>query len=116
MMPGGAREMKRMVSLDGVRRGLRQVLNDSAQEGGVRDVILVAKRVFRGEDADVELLSQVMPIQCHGPQVPHSCIVERRHDGCPRVRVHLDRVPAHRVHQIVVLPLLWAPRPRFDTA
>lgn len=49
--------MKRMISLDRVRRRLGQVLNDSAQQGGVRDVILVAKRVFRGEDADVELLS-----------------------------------------------------------
>ena len=49
--------------LDAVRRGHWQILDNPTQQGIVGDVVLVAERPSRGEDADVELLAQV-PVLC----------------------------------------------------
>lgn len=95
-----------------VGRRQRQADDLAAAEGVLRHVVLVPERPRRRDDADVELLAEVVPLPDVGPHVPHPGVVERQHDRRPRPRVHLDRVPAHRVQQVVRLPLLRRPLPR----
>ncbi|KAK3003345.1 hypothetical protein RJ639_019862 [Escallonia herrerae] len=97
-----------------IRLGLGQALDDAAEWGGVGNVVLVPQRLIRRQHADVELLSEVVPLCHRRPQVPHAGVVQCGHDGRPRVGVHLDGVPAHDIKEVVVLPLLGAPPSGFN--
>ncbi|GER50709.1 alpha-ketoglutarate-dependent dioxygenase alkB homolog 6 [Striga asiatica] len=92
-----------------------EIVHNSTELLSGRKIVFIPKRPGRGQHAHIQLLAQVSPLPHLRPQVPKPRIVERRHHSCPRVRVHLDRVPAHGIQQVVVLPLLWAPLPWLDS-
>lgn len=98
----------------GVRRRLGHFLDDATQQGVVGHVVLVPQGPLRRQDAYIHLLPKIASLDWLRPQVPHPTVVKGRHDGCPRLGEDLDRVPAHRVEVVVVLPLVRGPPPRLD--
>eukprot|EP01084_Bolivina_argentea_P171421 296987_1 len=81
----------------------------TAPESVIGHVVLIPQRPCRRDNTDVELLAEVVPVPHLRSEVPHSGIVKGEHDCCPRLRVHLNGVPAHRVKKVVTLPALWCP-------
>jgi hypothetical protein len=88
----------------------------AAAEASLRHVVLVPERPLRRDDAHVQLLAEVLPLPDVGPDAPHARVVERHHHRRPRPRVHLDRVPAHRVQEVVRAPGRWRPFARAHAA
>jgi len=93
----------------GVRRWEGEADDGAAAEGGVEHVVLVPQRPCWRDDADVELLPEVAPLPQLRSEVPHPRVVERQHDRSPRLGVHLYRVPAHSVEQVIGRPPIWMP-------
>jgi len=97
-------------ALDGeVGRRHWQADDLAAAEAGLWHVVLVPKRPLRRDDAHVQLLAEVIPLPDVGPDTPHARVVERHHHRRPRPRVHLDRVPAHRIQEVVRTSRRWRP-------
>jgi len=98
-----------MMQCLGVGRRKGEADSGAAEEGGVEHVVLVSQRPRRGDDAYVELLPKVAPLPQLRPEVPHPGIIECGHDRRPRLGVHLDRVPADGVEQVIGRPPVRTP-------